>query len=154
MEGEACFKFKCGSALQAATVADWLECEGWPDDLRQKMESSFGSFEDIASLVLQADAEKRNVLIQARDGSSLDAMVEVLNYAMQKWRSVPSPQGFTFGRARKPKVDPKTYENFDFGEYDGGAVLLRRGAEPEIITGASWLEYKMRGEANIGSALA
>ena len=63
---------------------------------------------------------------------------------MQKWRGVPSPQGFTFGLARQPKFEADTYETLDHGEFDGGAVLLRRGAEPEFMSGGGWLEAELR----------
>jgi len=29
------------------------------------------------------------------------------------------------------------------GAYDGGAVLLRRGKEPEFMIGSSWLKEQM-----------
>ena len=144
MDGEACFRFRCGSALQAMNVADWLECEGWPDDLRSIMEMSFGDLEDLASTVFTASAKGRVVHIQATGASSVEMAMVVLDYAMQRWRSVPSPQGFVYGLARQPKVDPDTYENLDRGEFDGGAVLLRRGAESEVMTASGWLKAALR----------
>jgi len=143
MDGEAIFTFKCGTAAQADQVAQWLCCLDWPDDLRKRMEDIFGSFEDVASTVFSAEAKGREVIIWATDRSSLDLMVDILDYAMQTWRSIPSPQGFTFGLARAPKLDPITYEVVEPGEYDGGAVLLRRNELPEIMIGSSWLTEQM-----------
>ena len=144
MKGETVFKFKCGSSTQARQVADWLECEDWPDDLRLFMEEAYGSFENIASIVRQADARGRNVVIQATDLFSIEMTMEICDYALSRWRSVPSPQGFTFGLARQPTLDPETSELKDLGEFDGGAVFLRRDTAPEFFTASSWLKMKMR----------
>jgi hypothetical protein len=50
-----------------------------------------------------------------------------LDYTTQKWRSVPSPQGFTVARARPPEHDPETGDTADPGEYEwwGGAAATR-----------------------------
>ena len=145
MEGEAVFEFNCGSSTQAAEVADWLECENWPDELRSRLEATFGDLSGLASIVFAADEICRGVRVRATGLSSLEMLTMVLDYAMQKWRSVPSPQGFTFGLRIEPKIDPETYETLDPGEYDGGAVVLRRGAEPEVLTASTWLETVLRG---------
>lgn len=140
MRGEAVFLFKCGTDAQASQIEDWLECENWPDELRAILEEKWEDIDDLAAIVSQADADRSSVLVQATGSSDLEVMVDVLDYAMQSWDSVPSPQGFSFGLALEPALDDENYEIIDFGKYDGGAVVLRRGAEPEIVQGSAWLD--------------
>ncbi len=144
MDREAVFEFRCGTKRQAGEVAAWLECEDWPDDLRAMLQDAFGDLDDLASIVFAVDARGSRVLVQATDQSSLEMTVTALDYAMQNWSSVPSPQGFTFAVARPIQFDLETGEIVDRGEYDGGAVLLRRGAEPEYFSASEWLKAKLR----------
>lgn len=140
MNGEAAFVFKCGTEEQANQIQDWLECEDWPEKLREQLEEECDDLENLAAIVFSADPEGNSVVKEATGPSSLDTLVTVLDYAMQTWGDAPSPQGFTFGRTKYPADDPITYENVDLAEFDGDAVILRRGREPDILSGSIWLD--------------
>ena len=144
VEGEAFLIFECGTPIQAQTLEDWLEGESWPDDLDAQMEDKFDDPDDLASLALHATAKGRRVLINAYGLRAPDLLMLILDYAMQKWSNLPSPQGYTFSVGKQPQPDHTSEWPIDGGYFDGGAVVLRRGAEPEMTIGRNILWAALR----------
>ena len=145
MEWEAIFIFKCGTKTQAKCVVDWLLGKDWPDELRAQLEAAFGDIVEHASIVPLAQTLGRRVGVWGTNPSHMGMVGAILDYALQTWPNVPSPQGFSYGKAQKPKIDEIADENLNMGQFDGGAVLLRRGAPPEIMVGSLWLKEQLRG---------
>jgi hypothetical protein len=96
--------------------------------------------DDNADRLLQSLALEPDIYVEVERGGAIlsftseeapiEALVDVLHRAMQSMPDVLSPQGFEWGySADKPRS----------GDCGGGAVVIRRGSEPEWIETGQWL---------------
>jgi len=102
MEGESLFYFKCGTKLQAVDVADWLQCENWPDDLRLLLKEAFGDFSGWPSIVFQAEVIGRRVFVDATGSSALGNPSSRLILTRRSITENLTAERFCFVVARNP----------------------------------------------------
>lgn len=133
---QASFMIQCGSVELAANVAEWVNGEGnYPQKLRELLENEGMDFDgDIPSYTIaDATIEGDEVWVNFQEGN-LAAIATIMDYIIQEYPPVPSPQGFTWANTcSKPRI----------GEFDGGAVVVARGQDWQWLNSGTWLQEQI-----------
>lgn len=139
------FAFNVDTPEHAEQLVLWLHGKSLPDELKAKMiEASPDCFvdDDLQYTIVEVaefdEDQAGAVYANIQEGGDFELLSVVLSFALDVWPEAPSPQGFAWAN---------TCSAMRIGEFSGGAMVVRRGAEAEWMNTSTWLMERLNAQS-------